>query len=154
VAADDTTFAEVVGTRLGMCGTEYFAHPWEFGPRRAKELLLTGDSMEVAEAYAIGMVSKIFPAAQLAEKTLDYARRIAAQPSMSALLIKESVNQSVDNMGFYNALNACFSLHELNHAHWAWVTNGEYLLGTPEHGVPSWKDAPAVVPRNRNEVRA
>ena len=27
---------------------------------------------------------------------------------MTALLIKESVNQSVDNMGFYNALNACF----------------------------------------------
>ena len=24
---------------------------------------------------------------------------------MSALLIKEAVNQSVDNMGFYNALN-------------------------------------------------
>ena len=35
---------------------------------------------------------------------------------MAALLIKESVNQTVDNMGFYNALNACFTLHELNHA--------------------------------------
>ena len=154
VAADDTTFAEVVGTRLGMCGTEYFAHPWEFGPRRAKELLLTGDSLGVDEAHAIGMVSKVFPAGELAEKTLEYARRIAAQPSMSSLLIKESVNQSVDNMGFYNALNACFTLHELNHAHWAWVTNGQYMMGTPEHGVPAWKDAPPVVPRNKNEVRA
>src|SRR4029078_905549 len=44
VAADRPTFADVVGTRLVMCGVEYFAHPWEFGPRRAKELLLTGDS--------------------------------------------------------------------------------------------------------------
>jgi enoyl-CoA hydratase len=154
VAADNTTFAEVVGTRLGMCGTEYFAHPWEFGPRRAKELLLTGDSMEVDEAHAIGMVSKVFPADQLAEKTLEYARRIAAQPSVSSLLIKESVNQSVDNMGFYNALNACFTLHELNHAHWGWATNGQYVLGTPEHGVPSWKDAPPVVPRHKTEARA
>ena len=153
VAADDTTFAEVVGTRLGMCGTEYFAHPWEFGPRRAKELLLTGDSLGVEEAHAIGMVSKIFPAAELADKTLEYARRIAVQPSVSTLLIKESVNQSVDNMGFYNALNACFTLHELNHAHWAWVTNGQYMMGTPEHGVPSWKDAPPVAPRNKHEVR-
>ena len=34
VAADNTSFADVVGTRLGMCGVEYFAHPWEFGPRR------------------------------------------------------------------------------------------------------------------------
>ena len=31
-------FADVVGTRLGMCGVEYFAHPWEFGPRKTKEL--------------------------------------------------------------------------------------------------------------------
>ena len=34
VAADDASFADVVGTRLGMCGVEYFAHPWEFGPRQ------------------------------------------------------------------------------------------------------------------------
>ena len=38
VAADNAKFADVVGTRLGMCGMEYFGHPWEFGPRRAKEL--------------------------------------------------------------------------------------------------------------------
>ena len=46
ICAEGTNFADVVGTRLGMCGTEYFAHPWEFGPRKAKELLLTGDSIE------------------------------------------------------------------------------------------------------------
>ena len=40
-------------------------------------------------------------------------------PTMAALLIKESVNQTVDNMGFYNALQACFTLHQLNHSHWA-----------------------------------
>ena len=45
VAGEDTVFADVVGTRLGMCGVEYFGHPWEFGPRKAKELLLTGDSI-------------------------------------------------------------------------------------------------------------
>ncbi len=60
VAADDVSFADVVGTRLGMCGVEYFAHPWEFGPRKAKELLLTGDSISVDEACRLGMVSKVF----------------------------------------------------------------------------------------------
>src|ERR1700733_1665693 len=49
VGADNVRFADVVGTRLGMCGVEYFAHPWEFGPRRTKELMLTGDSMDVEE---------------------------------------------------------------------------------------------------------
>ncbi len=146
MAADDTEFADVVGTRLGMCGVEYFAHPWEFGPRRAKELLLTGDSLTVDEAHRIGMVSKVFPRAELEDKTLEFARRIAQRPTMAALLIKESVNQSQDNMGFYNALNACFTLHELNHAHWEVLTNGESALGTPEFGVPSWRDAPPIRP--------
>ena len=78
VAADNARFADVVGTRLGMCGVEYFAHPWEFGPRKTKELMLTGDALEVEEAHRLGMVSKIFPADELSERTLEFARRIAA----------------------------------------------------------------------------
>jgi enoyl-CoA hydratase len=144
VAADDVTFADVVGTRLGMCGVEYFAHPWEFGPRKTKELMLTGDSLDVDEAHRMGMVSKVFPAADLTEKTLEFARRIAQLPTMTALLIKESVNQTQDNMGFYNSLNACFTLHELNHAHWAVAHGGEMPIGLPQDGITAWKDAPPV----------
>ena len=64
------------------------------------------------------MASKIFSMADLEQRTLNYARQIAQRPTMTALLIKESVNQTQDNQGFYNALNASFSLHQLNHAHW------------------------------------
>ena len=67
VAADDVAFADVVGTRLGMCGVEYFAHPWEFGPRKTKELMLTGDSVSAEEAHALGMVSKVFPLDELGD---------------------------------------------------------------------------------------
>ena len=152
VASADTVFADVVGTRLGMCGVEYFAHPWEFGPRKAKELLLTGDSIDADEAHRLGMVSKVFAPDELADQTVELARRIAQLPTMPALLIKEAVNQSVDNMGFYNALNACFTLHELNHSHWAWVTQGAFATGTPDQGVPSWKDAPPIQPRSKTET--
>jgi enoyl-CoA hydratase len=151
VAAQDTIFADVVGTRLGMCGLEYFAHPWEFGPRLAKELLLTGDSLDAEEAHRIGMVSKVFAADQLERDTLEFARRIARLPTMTSLLIKESVNQSVDQMGFYNALNACFTLHPLNHSHWSEVTGGASAVGTPEFGVPSWRDAPPIAPLSKDE---
>jgi enoyl-CoA hydratase len=48
----------------------------------------------------IVMVSKVFPRDELAERTIEFARRIAALPTITALLIKESVNQTVDNMGF------------------------------------------------------
>jgi enoyl-CoA hydratase len=154
VAAEGTTFADVVGARLGMCGLEYFAHPWEFGPRKAKELLLTGDSVDADEAYRLGMVSKVFPADELAERTLDFARRIAALPSMTSLMIKESVNQTVDNMGFFNALNACFTLHELNHAHWAQVNDDGYPVAKEDAGIPNWKEAPPIVPAEKGTVRA
>jgi enoyl-CoA hydratase len=146
VAADDTTFADMVGTRLGMCGLEYFAHPWEFGPRKAKEPLLTGDSIDAHEAHQLGMVSKVFPREELQDSALAFARRIAGVPTMAALLIKESVNQTVDQMGFTNALNSCFTLHELNHAHWAVMSKGESLIQTPELGGPGWQQAPPVRP--------
>jgi enoyl-CoA hydratase len=154
VAAEGTTFADVVGARLGMCGVEYFAHPWEFGPRKAKELLLTGDSISADEAHALGMVSKVFPADELGDRTIDFARRIAQQPTMSSLLIKEAVNQSQDNMGFYNALNACFTLHELNHAHWAWVNENRFPVAQEDSGIPNWRDAPPIVPAVKDQVRA
>jgi enoyl-CoA hydratase len=154
VCADDTRFADVVGTRLGMCGVEYFGHPWEFGPRKAKELLLTGDSIDAHEAHALGMVSKVFPAADLEERTLEFARRIAKVPTMTALLVKESVNQTVDNMGFHNALNACFTLHELNHAHWAQLNDDGMPVAKEDAGVPNWRDAPPVVPAVKDKVRA
>ena len=154
VAAEGTTFADVVGTRLGMWGLEYFAHPWEFGPRKAKELLLTGDAIDADEAHRLGMISKIFPADQLGDMTLDFARRIAQLPTMTSLLIKESVNQSQDNMGFYNALNACFTLHELNHSHWAWVNDDHYPVAKEDSGIPNWKNAPPIVPAVKDKVRA
>jgi enoyl-CoA hydratase/carnithine racemase len=154
VAAEGTTFADVVGARLGMCGVEYFAHPWEFGPRKAKELMLTGDSVSADEAHALGMVSKVFPADDLEARTIEFAQRIAQLPTMTALLIKEAVNQSVDTMGFSNALNSCFTLHQLNHSHWAQIHDNRFPVALEEDGIPSWRDAPPVVPAVKDEVRS
>ena len=68
-------------------------------------------------------------------------------------MIKESVNQSVDNMGFYNALHACFTLHELNHSHWAEVHDNK--APRPARGRdPDWREAPPVVPARRDLARA
>jgi enoyl-CoA hydratase len=153
VAAEGTVFADVVGTRLGMCGVEYFAHPWEFGPRKTKELMLTGDSIDAEEAYRLGMVSKIFPADDLADRTLEFARRIAKIPTMAALLVKESVNQTQDNMGFYNALHACFTMHELNHAHWAVVHDDGMPAAKVGEDIPDWKGT-RIKPAERDTVEA
>jgi enoyl-CoA hydratase len=152
VAGEGTVFADVVGTRLGMCGVEYFAHPWEFGPRKAKELLLTGDTLDAEDAHRLGMVSKVFPDDELAERTEAFAKRIARVPTMAALLIKESVNQSVDAMGFTSALNACFTIHQLNHAHWSEVSGGRTAIGTAEYGMDDWRAAPPLRHASRSEA--
>ena len=49
-------------------------------------------------------------------------------------------------MGFYNALNACFTLHELNHSHWAEIHLDKTHRGLPEDGIPDWRTAPPVRP--------
>lgn len=149
VAAEDTIFADVVGTRLGMCGVEYFGHPWEFGPRKAKELLLTGDSLSADDAHALGMVSKVFRTDELSERTFEFARRIAKVPTVAALLIKESVNQTVDAMGFATALDACFTLHQLNHSHWAEINGNPLGIGTVEDGLEDWRLAPEILPASK-----
>jgi len=154
VGSDDATFADVVGTRLGMCGLEYFAHPWELGARRTKELMLTGDSIDVHEAHRIGMVAKVFPRAELEDSTLEFARRVAKVPTVAALLIKESVNQTQDNQGFFNSLNSCFTLHSLNHSHWAEIHEDGMPAAKPEDGVDSWRDALPIVPAEKTTVRA
>ena len=140
VAADNAKFSDVVGVRMGMPGVEYFAHPWEFGPRKAKELLLTGDSLDADEAYRLGMVSKVFPLDELEDKTLEFARRIAERPTMGALLIKDSVNAAADAMGFTEALRHAFHVHELGHAHWAAHNENRWPVGLPPD-VEDWRTA-------------
>ncbi|OCB17664.1 enoyl-CoA hydratase [Mycobacterium malmoense] len=140
VAADNAKFSDVVAVRLGMPGVEYYAHPWEFGPRKAKELLLTGDALDADEAYRLGMVSKVFPVDELAEKTLEFARRIADRPTMAALLVKDSVNAASDAMGFTEALRHAFHIHELGHAHWAAHNENRYAVGLPPD-VEDWRNA-------------
>jgi enoyl-CoA hydratase len=65
---------------------------------------------------------------------------------MAALLVKESVNQSVDAMGFNTALNACFAQHQLNHSHWMELSRGRTAVRTTEFGMPDWRTSPAIEP--------
>ena len=144
----------MVGTRLGMCGVEYFAHPWEFGPRKTKELMLTGDSIGSRRPTSWAWSRKIFPRRRAGRQDAGVRPADCRAADGDRLLIKESVNQTVDNMGFYNALQACFSLHQINHAHWAEVHEDKMPAAKPEDGVPSWREAPPVVRAAPDKVRA
>lgn len=116
VASDDAAFCDnTVG--MGVGGVEYFGHPWEVGPRKAKELLFTADWLSALEAKAVGMVNQVVPAAELAAYTLALAQRIAAKPMFALKLAKEAVNAAEDAQGRAGAMQTAFALHQLAHSH-------------------------------------
>ena len=102
---------------MGVGGVEYFGHPWELGPRKAKELLFTADWLTAQEARSLGMVNHVVPADELAEFTLALAQRIAAKPLFALKLAKEAVNAAEDAQGRASAMNTAFALHQLAHSH-------------------------------------
>jgi len=116
VASDDAQFQDPV-VQMGVCGVEYFAHPWELGARKAKEMLFTADWLGAADAHRLGMVNHVVPRAELAAFTLAMARRIAEKPSFALKLAKEAVNQTLEAQGQWAAMLAAFNLHHLCHSH-------------------------------------
>jgi enoyl-CoA hydratase len=115
VAADDAFFQDPV-VNIGCLGVEYFAHAWELGARKAKEMLFTADRWTAEEAREMGMVNQIVPGDQLDEHVLALARKIASKPSFALKLAKEAVNGSLDAQGQQQAINLAFAYHQLNHA--------------------------------------
>jgi len=116
VASDDAQFCDPVVT-MGVCGVEWFIHPWELGPRKAKELLWTAESWSAEEARACGMVNHVVPRADLPRFTLALAEKIAAKPTFAVKTVKDAVNRTLDIMGQNSSIEQAFALHHLCHAH-------------------------------------
>ncbi|MCF8534491.1 MAG: enoyl-CoA hydratase [Reyranella sp.] len=116
IAGEDATFADNT-VSMGMTGVEYFGHPWELGPRKAKELLFTSDWLPASEAHRLGMVNHVVPNATLSAFTLDLARRIAQKPLFALKLAKEAVNAAEDAQGRMSAMQTAFAIHQLSHSH-------------------------------------
>ena len=136
IAADNAQFADnTVG--MGVNGVEYLAHPWELGPRKAKELLFTSDWIDARDAHRLGMVNHVVPLDELETFTLTLARRIAKKPGFALKLAKESVNAAEDAQGRASAMTTAFALHQLAHSHNMQV----HGLPIDPAGVPGFGDA-------------
>jgi enoyl-CoA hydratase len=116
IAADDAQFCDNT-VNMGVCGAEFFNHPWELGVRKAKEFLFTADFFSADEAHRLGMVNHVVPRDELSAFTLAMAERIAAKPSFVLKLLKEAVNAAQDAQGRVNAMKTSFALHQLSHSH-------------------------------------
>lgn len=72
---------------------------YRLGLEHAKQFLLSGDAIDAATAYRIGLVSRVYPAERLSEETERYARRFASIPANQLALNKLLINQAFENMG-------------------------------------------------------
>jgi enoyl-CoA hydratase len=116
VASEDARFSDPV-VAFGVNGVEYFAHPWEVGVRKAKEMLYTGEAITAEEAKTLGMVNHVVDGEELTDFTMKMAKHIAKQPMVGLKLAKQSVNQMQDAQGLWPALQAAMSLQHIGHAH-------------------------------------
>jgi enoyl-CoA hydratase len=131
IAADNAFFADPV-LRMGAPGVEYFAHPWQMGPRFAKEFLFLGERVDATRARELGMVNRVVPLQELDATALEVAGRIAAQPRMAVTLAKKAINYAEDAMGLRAGVDYAFGLHQLAHASSA-ETMGDPIAGaTPD----------------------
>lgn len=116
VCADDATFSDPV-VAFGVNGVEYFAHAFELPTRVAKDMLFTGRQISAQEAERHGMVNRVVPRSDLERETLALAAHIAKRPMFGLTLAKQSVNNSVDAMGLFTAMQSAFGLHHVAHSH-------------------------------------
>lgn len=79
-----------LGLMPGAGGTQTL--PRAIGERRAKEIILTGQPFDAAQALAWGVVNRLCPAETLMAETLETARTIAANAPLAVRQAKRSIH--------------------------------------------------------------
>ncbi|HEV3446523.1 MAG TPA: enoyl-CoA hydratase [Gemmataceae bacterium] len=90
VAAEDASFA-TPGVKIGLfCSTPAVALARAVPPKKAMEMLLTGNPISAREGERIGLVSRVVPSDRLADETMDLARQISTASSYTIALGKRT----------------------------------------------------------------
>jgi len=77
----------------GWGGTQRLARA--IGPALAKDLILTGRSIDVAEALRLGLVSAVYPAGELLDRVLETATSLAKKSSVALSAAKDATNRAL-----------------------------------------------------------
>jgi enoyl-CoA hydratase len=62
----------------------------------AMELALTGDTIDAARAYTVGLVNRVVPADAVLDEALTLARRIAQHPPLAVRNAHQMVREAAD----------------------------------------------------------
>lgn len=69
--------------------------PQIVGLGHAMEIILSGDRVDAEQAYRIGLVNRIHPAAELLARTMDYAAKLASRAPLPQRFAKEVIRRTV-----------------------------------------------------------
>jgi len=97
LAADTARFGQPeinLGVIPGYAGSQRL--PRLIGRGRAQELLLTGDMIGADEAYRIGLVNKVYPAATLMVEALKLAHTLASKAPVAMRYVLDAVANGLD----------------------------------------------------------
>ena len=95
--ADDATIGYAPSRIFGTPTTMLWVY--RLGLEHAKQFLLTGEAIDAQTALRIGLVSRVVPAADLAQEVEAHARRFRHIPANQLALNKLLINQAYENMG-------------------------------------------------------
>lgn len=96
IAADNAKFGQPetkLGTLPGYGGTQRLARL--VGKGRAIQLLLTGETIDAAEAYRIGLVNRVVPAADLVGIATEMLKTMIANGPLALALCIEAVDRGL-----------------------------------------------------------
>ena len=97
IVAENARFGQPevnLGVIPGFGGTQRLARL--IGKGRALELILTGEMIDAAEAYRIGLANKVVPLDQLLDTTKKMASAIISKGSYAVQLAKEAVHNGLE----------------------------------------------------------
>ena len=97
IASDTAKFGlpEInLGIMPGNGGTQRL--PRLVGKGRAMEMILTGELIDAAEAYRIGLVNQVAPLAELMDYTRQLAKKLAAKSPLALGIAKDAVNTGLE----------------------------------------------------------
>jgi enoyl-CoA hydratase len=101
ICSENSTFAALEARFSN--GIATMIMPWLIG-HRARSLIYTGDTIDAAEAFRIGLVDRVHPAATLQQEVMKFAKRMS-RVSLSCLQWdKRAINQTFEIMGLRNAI--------------------------------------------------
>ena len=86
-------------------GPPLLVTPYSVNLANAKELLLTGDTVDAHEAARIGLVNRVVPHNQLMAECERVAGKMCLMSELGMKMTKVAVNRALENMGFLNAIS-------------------------------------------------